>query len=205
MAEPTESDDGALIAAMQRGSHDALAAVLGKYASRVKGYLVNRFRVRLREPEIDEALNVTACNLWRTIQTFNPDESSLLGWFIRIAHNAALDEIRKHQRHAAEALAVEPEFRPAKASDRPDGAQETLTERRLRLMHHIITHELKGKMRAVAMADLVAGGEADRKELARDLGIPVTQVDVTRSQSRKRIRERVLQLEQSETSRAGKS
>jgi len=205
MAESAEPADDALVREMQHGSRDALASLLRKHTHRVKGYLLSRFRVRLPEPEIDEALNVAACNLWRTIGTYNPAESSLLGWFIRLAHNAALDEVRKAARHAAAELKVEPEFRPAKASDRADDAEETPSERRIRLMVHVITHELKGNMRAVALADLIAGGEADRKELAGEFGIPVAQVDVTRSQTRKRIRERVLQLELAETTRARKS
>jgi len=159
----------------------------------------------LREPEIDAVLNQAACNFWQTIGTYKPARGTLLGWFIRIAHNAALDELRRERRHTAGELVVEPEFRPVKTSERKDDGPETKTERRLRLMLHVITHELKGNRQAVAMADLQAGGIADRTELAARLGIPVTQVDVTRSQTRKRIRERVLQLEQATNSRAGKS
>ncbi len=205
MGESAEPDDVTLVGEMQRGNRDAVAVVLRRYAPRVKGYLIREFGTSLPEPEIVEALNVAACNLWRTIKTYNPSKSTLLAWFIRIAHNAALDELRKVLRRPEAELTVEPEFRPAKANDQNESGEETQTERRLRLMLRVIHHELKGNMRAIALADLLEDGEADRKDLARQLGIPVTQVDVTRSQTRKRIRERVLQLEQAETSRADKS
>jgi RNA polymerase sigma-70 factor (ECF subfamily) len=204
MGESAEPDDDTLVAEMQRGSGDALATVLRRYGPRVKGYLM-RFRSRLPELDIDAALNAAACNLWRTIATYDSAESTLLGWFIRIAHNAALDELRKAARHAAGELTIEPELRPVKASEQKGDGAETQTERRLRLMNHVITKELKGNMRAVAIADLIAGGDADRKELAGQLGIPVAQVDVTRSQARKRVRELVTKLEQAELKRAGKS
>lgn len=116
----------------------------------------------------------------------------------------ALDELRRERRHGAAELAVEPGFRPVKASNNEDRTQETASERRLRLMLHVINTELSGNRRAIALADLEAGGAADRKELARQLGIPVTQVDVTRSQARKRIRELVLRLEQQPPTGTGK-
>lgn len=203
-SEPPGEDDDALVRGMKRGSQDALGSTLKKYAHRVKGYLRRRFGERLREPEIDAALNLAACNLWRTIATYDPAESTLLAWFIRIAHNTAVDEWRSQRRHPTGELAVEPEFRPGRASERADGGTETARERRFRLMLHVITNDLKGNMRAVAIADLMADGGADRKELAAQLGIPITQVDVTRSQMRKRVRELVLRLEREANARAGK-
>lgn len=190
-----DADDDELVRGMREGRQGALRAVLTRYASRVRGYLRCRFGGSLPAPEIDAALNQAACNLWRTIGSYDSGESTLLAWFIRIAHNAAMDELRKERRHRAEELTAEPEFRPAKASAQEGRTEETASERRLRLMLHVINTELVGNMRAVALADVEAGGEADRKELAARLGIPVAQVDVTRSQTRKRIRELVERLE----------
>lgn len=207
MADPVISDreDEALVREMIGGSDDSLAIILTKYTPRVKGYLHKQFGRVLQEADVNVALNQAVVNLWQNIQSYDSGKSTLLGWFIRIAHNAALDELRKERRQAAGELVAEPEFRPVKASERHEHVAETKAERRLRLMLRVITHELKGNRRVVAMADLQAGGTADRQELAARLGIPVTQVDVTRTQTRKRIRERVQQLELAANPRVGKS
>lgn len=206
MAESANSDieDAALVREMVNGNQNALQTVFAKYGGRVKGYLRHRFGWRFGGLDGSGVLNAAACKLWETIRKYDPNESTLLAWFIRIAHNEALDELRKECRHAAQELKTEPEFRPVKVPERVEGAAETAAEQRLRLMLHVITMELKGQRQAVALADLVAGGTADRKELAARLGIPITQVDVTRTQTRQRIRQRVLQLEQEENSRTVK-
>ena len=67
-----------------------------------------------------------------------------------------------------------------------------------------VISELKGNLGAVAIADLEAGGEADNQKVASDLGIAVAQVYVTRSQYRKRVRERVLLLEKETVAKAAK-
>jgi RNA polymerase sigma factor (sigma-70 family) len=200
----TDGDDADVVQLMREGSQDALRSVFKKYAPLVKGYLFKHFGQGLREPEIDEVLNDAACKLWQTIKDYNPSKSTLRAWFIRIAHSAAVDELRKARRRRTSELPADVAFRPLGAKEQTEDGAETKAERRLRLMQHVITNELTGKMRAVAMADLVAGGSADRKELAAQLSIPVTQVDVTRTQYRKRVRELVFRLEQ-ENARAGKS
>jgi len=198
-------DDANLVREMKQGNLDAFSSVLKLYGATVKRFLRSRFKQRLRDPEIDEAFNAAALNLWRTIGTYKPTASTLLGWFMRIAHNAAVDEWRKERDHKAGELLTEPPFRPHGACLEPGTGPPTKSERRCELMLSVIMNELKGNMRAVAMADLVSGEIADRRVLASQLGIPITQVDVTRSQMRKRVRERVFQLEQAENSRAVKS
>lgn len=206
-ADADETDD-ALVSRLAQGDDTALVAILSRHGPRVKGYLRQQFGTSLRAPELEEVLNEAACNLWKSIGTYRSGGASLLGWFISIAHNAALDELRRGRRHRAGELTTEPAFRPTKASDCKDEGParkaETAGDRRLRLMWHVITAELKGNQRAVALADLEApSGKVDGKTLAAKLGIPVAQVYVTRSQARKRIRERVLRLEQETTSRTG--
>lgn len=181
-----EIDDETLILRMMEQDEQALAKVLELYGPRVNGYLRRKFGDVLREPELAEALNVAAFNLWRFADRFRPEKGSLRGWFITIARNAAKSLLRSESRHVAKELEYEPEYDPADCSDDAPPV-DSKEHRRLKELDNILNTKLTGFEQIVALNDFKAGGEADAGRLAAQHGKSKQMVYTTRSKVKKKI------------------
>lgn len=165
----------------------ALTALLKRYGPRGKGYLTKQFGDTLREPEIDQAMNDAAFNVWRFAERFDPGKSKFKSWFIRILQNAALSIIRAEKKHLARELEYDPEYDPARPCEEdaegcaPDGPL-------VQMVNAIIDNELTGLEQAVARADRAVGGSADTARLADLHGKSMNNIYATRSKYREKIR-----------------
>ena len=77
----SDDDDEALALAIMDGDQAALRRVLELYGGKVSGWLKKHFGDVLQPPELDEAFNQAAFNVWRFADRFDPAKGSLGGWF----------------------------------------------------------------------------------------------------------------------------
>jgi RNA polymerase sigma factor (sigma-70 family) len=149
---------------------ECLVRLLAIYGPRVKGLLRDRLGRVLTEGDVDSALSVAAAKAWNRIDDFDEKRGNLGGWFYTIAYNAAVDMVREGdgEPEGTLPLAREPEVpahTPACLAEDPKDdpvVRDLLDE----------VSKLGATQRAIAEADLLAGGEADADQLAKKLGIP---------------------------------
>ncbi len=198
---PDESDDAILIRRIvEMKDEDALTVLLRRYTPRVTGYLRWQFREQLRRPEVDEVVNIAALKVWEKARQFNPLSIGGFGpWFLRIAHNSALDFLDGEN----EPPEFEPGVDPIDRCDDESLAPSPQTELRIAQIDDIIEHELKGLEQKVARADMAVGGSADSRRLAEENQTSVAVIDSTRSKVRRKIRTKIQERESLRTPKKG--
>lgn len=197
-------DEVSLVLRMMDKDQSALAEWLKLYGPKVFGFLKQRYGDKLRDQEIEEALNQTAFNLWRFADRFKPDKGSLRSWIIRIAQNAAVSILRGETKHLAKDLEYEPAYDPADCwweEDEPDS--ESKSQWRAEQLDDIIQNHLKGNEQAVSKADLASGGSADTGRLAALLGTSKNAIYVARTNYREKVRKLMQERESRLQSRKG--
>jgi RNA polymerase sigma-70 factor (ECF subfamily) len=90
----TEASDDTLLAAMADGSRDAVATLYDRYSGMVYG-LVRRM---VRQPEAcEEVVQDVFVNAWRHAGTYDAARAKPSTWLMTIAHNCAIDHLRREQ------------------------------------------------------------------------------------------------------------
>ena len=199
-----EIDDELLVLRMMEGDQNALVDFLKAYGQKVKGYLKKTFGDVLKEPELEQALNRAAFNIWRFADRFKPEKGSLRGWFIRIARNAAVSIIRSETKHLAKDLEYDPVYDPAEEDDDPPPDVDSTEHARLRALDDFINNKLTGFEKVVALNCFKAGGEADSRRLAALYGKPRGNVDTVKSKVKKKITQAMLEWDSRQGGRKGK-
>lgn len=202
---PDEDSDETLVRriAEDRDQH-ALTLLMKRYAPKATGYLKKQFAGRLRDPEIDQAVNDAAFNVWRFADRFKPAKGSFGSWFIRIVHQAALSILRGERDHVAKELEFDPEHDPADHCEEEQDQSPSKDAWRVQQMEDIIDNELTGFEQIVAWADLAVGGTADSKRLATEYGKSLNTVYATRTKVRDKIRSKILEREARKGSTKGR-
>ena len=99
VAEPSilqSLPDTALIQRIQNGESDALLAIYERYGSRVYGVAL---RV-LRQPELaEEVAQDVFLRVWYRSGQWEPAGGAFPAWLLTVTRNAAIDLLRKEQRH----------------------------------------------------------------------------------------------------------
>jgi len=185
---PPQPDDTTIAVLILDRDEAGLRALLEVHGPRVKGWLNQRFAELLGPDEIDAVLNVAAFNAWRRIVQFDDARGSLGGWFLRIAHNAAVDCLRQPGQQRLDTVEDPTEYADP-WSEAEDFSDDPELQRLTEAVNDIIDKELPPRQREVMLADLAADGHADSERLAARLGITVAAVHTARSKAHKRIRE----------------
>jgi RNA polymerase sigma factor (sigma-70 family) len=191
---PPEIDDDALVLRMMDKDETALGEILEIYGPKVKGFLRKQFGDVLKEPELDEAFNCAAFNLWRFADRFKSGRS-LRGWFIRIARNAAISIIRGEKKHLSKDLEYDPSYDPADDHSEASPAVDSKEAARLQKLDDFIHNHLTGFEKIVAINCYKAGGEPDTVRLAALYGKTRQNVDTVRSKVKKKLTEWMLNSE----------
>jgi RNA polymerase sigma-70 factor (ECF subfamily) len=90
----TASDDRALLARIASGDSRALDQLYDRYARVVYGLALRM----LRSAELaEEVVQETFWRVWRRSETFQPERGQVSSWVLGIAHNLALDELRRQR------------------------------------------------------------------------------------------------------------
>lgn len=86
--------DAELVARLAEGDEAALEPLYDRYGKVVYSLCL---RVVRDGPAAEELTQEVFVRLWRSAASFEPNKGRLQGWLLRIAHNLALNEIRRRQ------------------------------------------------------------------------------------------------------------
>ncbi len=199
MASEMSSDEDSDETLVRRIAEDrdkrALTLLMNRCVPKATGYLKKQFAGRLRDPEIDQAVNDAVFNVWRFADRFKPADGSFGSWFIRIVQRAALSILRGERDHVAKEREFDPEYDPADHCEDEQDETDSKDAWRVKQMEDIIENELTGFEQIVARADLAVGGPADSRRLATAYGKSLNTVYVTRTKIKDKIRSKILERE----------
>jgi len=199
-----EDDETLLIRIELDQDKDALSALLGRYGSKLNGYLRKHYGDTLKEPEIAEAVNRAFFNIWRFADRYKKEKGNFRGWMIRNAQNAALSIIRVEDRHQAKELEYDPSYDPTNHCEDDTPECGSKDKKRVELLNDIIDNQLEGLEQAIAKADRAEGQSANADRLATIHGTSKNVIWSTRSQLKIKLRKMVLDRESQDARQKGK-
>jgi len=198
-----QMDDEELALRMMEGDESALVLALKSYGPKVRGFLRRQFGDQIDDSERDFVFQRALVKFWRKISTYDTRKGSLRGWWIRIAHNTAIDHIRGEKKYKAEELNDPADDNHEECGDveLPEDSKES---KRLERIHDFIHNKLVGIEKTVALNCFAIGGDPDIVRLAAKLGKTRSYVDTVKSKVKKKIRDAILSIEVSESGRKDK-
>ena len=167
MAVTTETDharasDAAVLRAVAAGDRSAFVELFGRYAGRIKGFLMRR---GASEADAEEIVQEVMVAIWRRAASFDPERAAAATWIFTIARNRRIDLVRRARR--PEPDTQDPLFRPELE---PGGvARISAAEREARLRAGLAG--LAPEQRQVLVAAFYEG--LSHGEIAARLDLPV--------------------------------
>ena len=123
-AENTNED--ALVLSAQQGDRDASAQLYEANVERVYRYLLSR----LGEPaDAEDVTTEVFINAMKALPSYRPKGTPLIAWLFRIAHNQAVNHIKRRARRQETPLLDTPSLEQAAAYEGPE--EEVLSNIRL--------------------------------------------------------------------------
>lgn len=122
MAELSNHNDAELLQRIADGDRSAFAALFGRYAVRIKAFLMSG---GTSAEDADEVAQEVLVAVWRKAGTFDPAKAGASTWIFAIARNRRIDMIRRKTRPAPDP--EDPLFQP----DPEPGGLEELSARQL--------------------------------------------------------------------------
>jgi RNA polymerase sigma-70 factor (ECF subfamily) len=109
-------DDRGIVAAVARGSGDAVAALYDRYGATVYGLAL---RV-LGQPDLaEEVVQDVFAQVWREAARYDAGRSTVAGWIVMLTRTRAIDRLRARQARPDLAAAVDPvDVAPIPSADR---------------------------------------------------------------------------------------
>lgn len=171
----------ALVAAMGRGSSEALAALYDRYSGMLTALAV---RILRDEGEAEEILQEAFLQAWRQARRYDPERSSVVTWLVLLTRSRAIDRLRSRQVAERTLLAVRDE-RPADHTS-PTGLRDVfLQERRKRLREELAL--LPETQREVLELAFFRG--LTQREIAEKTGTPLGTVKTRSLLAMKKLRD----------------
>jgi RNA polymerase sigma-70 factor, ECF subfamily len=87
-------DEGQLITRVANGDEDALAVLYDRFGQAVYSLCL---RIIHDSPTAEELTQEVFVRLWRSAASFDATRAPFKSWLLRIAHNLALNEVRRRQ------------------------------------------------------------------------------------------------------------
>ena len=118
LSQPAGNPDGDrdIVAAVARGSGDAVAALYDRYGATVYGLAL---RV-LGQPDLaEEVVQDVFAQVWREAARYDARRSTVAGWIVMLTRTRAIDRLRARQARPDLAAAVDPvDVAPIPSADR---------------------------------------------------------------------------------------
>ena len=110
-----ENDVQHIIALLRKGSPEGFRKTAVEFGPRIYALVYDIIGCR---SESEEVTSDVLMQVFHSIDSFQPDKGSFLGWIMRIAHNAAISDLRRRNKVlSTEAI---PEDIPAPTSEESD-------------------------------------------------------------------------------------
>lgn len=117
LGEPAGDTDEALLLRIATGDRAAFAVLFGRYAAKVKGYLI---RLGAAGAIAEDLAQDAMVSVWRRAGSFDPAKAKGSTWIFVIARNAWIDRLRREKVELAYRAGV---YEPEESSDEaPDDA-----------------------------------------------------------------------------------
>ena len=176
-AEPQLSADSdeTLMAQIAGGDEQAFEGLLRRHLDRIHHYL---WRLTGSQAESDDLAQETFIRVWLKARSFRPGRVKVTTWLHRIAHNVAVDHLRKAAR-AARVEATEPP--PEQAG--PDALRQQAEERQH--LHNALSALPENQRSAILLRHQQG---LSNPETAAVLSISVRAVESLLSRGRRRLR-----------------
>jgi RNA polymerase sigma-70 factor (ECF subfamily) len=151
-----------IMAIAQTRSRDCFALLFGRFAPRVKSYLLKLGA----GPELAEELaQETLLTVWRKAAYFDPSRASASTWIFTIARNLRIDAIRR-ERHPDD-LIDQPQLKPAETVRADEALSADEREQRLRGALKTLPRDQAEVVRLSFFHDKA------HAEISTDLGVPL--------------------------------
>jgi RNA polymerase sigma-70 factor, ECF subfamily len=153
--------DEALLLRVARGDRDAFAALFGRYAAKVKGYLI---RLGAAGAIAEDLAQDAMVNVWRRAQSFDPAKAKCSTWIFVIARNAWIDKLRREKVELAyRAVTIVKEESDDEAPD--DAAERVQSEAQIESALATLSEEQRQVVRLSFFEDRPHSEIAERLDL----------------------------------------
>lgn len=158
-----EPDDAALLRAVaERADRAAFVALFGRYAGRVKAFLM---RSGASDTAAEEAAQEVMITLWQRAALYDPDKAGVSTWIFTIARNKRIDLLRREVR--GQAAAEDPALDPGPEAGPERHFAGAERDARVREAVLALPEEQREVVRLAFFAELSHGDIAER------LGLPL--------------------------------
>jgi RNA polymerase sigma-70 factor (ECF subfamily) len=159
---PAAASDAELIGRVARQDRAAFAELYGRYAGRVRAFVL---RAGAPAPDVDEIAQDVMVAVWRHAESYDPKRAGAATWIYAIARNRRIDFLRRARR--PEPDPTDPLFQP---DPEPDGlALVSAVEREAQLRAGLAV--LASEQRLVLVAAFLDG--LSQSEIAAREGLPL--------------------------------
>lgn len=162
MTDLSNHDDVALMAAIAGQDRAAFAELFGRYAVRVKAFVL---RGGATEADADEVAQEVMVTVWRKAQLFDPAKAAVSTWIFAVARNRRIDMIRRRAR--PEPDPEDPLFQP----DPEPGGAEALNAQQISVRMRAALAELPEDQRQALHAAFFDG--LSHSEIADRFDLPL--------------------------------
>ena len=164
---PSPTEDATLVLQVARGDAGALEELYGRYSAPVFSMALNLLKDYAAAEDVTQDVFVA---LWTRAGRFDPERGIFRHWFLHMAHNRIIDEIRKRKRHADNASDKSPENPELKLESPGDTADQAITAVLFRDASEALKALPEEQRVAIVMA-YVQG--ATQQEIAVRTGVPL--------------------------------
>jgi RNA polymerase sigma-70 factor, ECF subfamily len=159
---PDTASDADLLAAIAVRDKAAFSTLFGRYAGRIKGFMM---RSGASAQDADEIVQDVMVSIWRRASSFDPARAGAATWIFAIARNRRIDLIRRASRPAPDP--EDPLFQPDPEPDGLDLVSQSEQEERVRAGLETLAPE----QRAVLVAAFYEG--LSQTEIAAAQNLPL--------------------------------
>ena len=167
-AQPTTED---LVARLQRGDPEALAALYDRYAGQIYAYV----RQSVDVPQAEELVQDIFLALWQKAALYDPARGAFGAWFFTLARNRVYDALPRYARRRAEAsLSGDKETGALDIADgRADVEEQTLHLLRESDVRAALAQLPPDQRHAILMTYFYG---LSQRELAEQLEVPISTI-----------------------------
>jgi DNA-directed RNA polymerase specialized sigma24 family protein len=176
----SSAQDRVTASLLTAGDPEGLRRLLFCHGGRVREALRFEFP-SLDEALVDDVMSLASLRVWRSRHRYESERGSLRAWLLVIARHCAIRHLAERNR---EGLTFTANLDGVPA---PAHAVNTALAQMINDVRQCIS-QLPKQQRAVLFADLAAGGLADCKDLAQELGTTKRSVWVSRANGLRQLR-----------------
>lgn len=163
-------EDTALVGQVAEGDEDALGQLYDRFGQAVYSLCLRIVRDGATAEELTQEVFV---RLWRSAASFEPTRGRVSTWLLRIAHNLALNEVRRRQSRPVVAPDVDWELESASLADTSTEGDPSIAvwmRERAETVRHALAQLPTPQRQAIELAFF---GGLSQAEVAAALGDPL--------------------------------